>query len=500
MDKPSINFIQSSQFFRENDKKSNSKLQNLYIDDNGFLRMFWGYKKIFSYKSKIAVIFPDVSGNYFFLLTDNNYFVITNNKFSILYEMDLSTLVQTDLINTPIPTDMCIGQDSTGNLVLSNGGNFGVFLATLPRGDDLSIKIPAIFVRQYPYQIITDYDGQNFYRLGRVTFIDSIDDRMVLTDAKTNKAWFSSNIFIGDAITWQALSINSRVDKLQRAIRINRAMCLVGKNCVEFWYPNNDEFGFARYNFIAESGTFFPKSIVNINGSLVFLGSNDTSSPEVTVINFSSKEQQIKILNKNGLSIFFESLNTDNVYALNFSPANQNFYIIHVDETTLLINIDTNDVFFLTDANMESAIMDNIVRDKDRWIVLGNDGSLYNMSSSITNFDGRNIPLKITTPMLQMVKPFELQSLIIAIRPHQIHNNNFGKIDFWINYDDDQSQGIQTNYHKKHYLTVTLNNNRTVYLDEHVGSNNFYLCQITAFIEPAPEQILVFNHFAIEVN
>ena len=504
MEKPTINFIQSSQFFRENDGRTNSKVENLYIDDNGFLRNFWGYRKIFTHKQKINSMLQDISGEYFFFITDNNSFVITNTKFFVLYEQDLSELVKTNDIrlNQIEITNTSICQATTGDLVLSNGGDLGLFIVVLPREANLTININAIKISQYAYAPNQDYDpnSREILRLGKITYIDAIDDKIVLTDSMLNRAWFSSNIFLDANTTWEALSINSRPDKLQRAIRIGRAICLVGVNCVEFWYVNNDDFGFARYNFIAEYGTFFPKSIVKIDGLLVFLGSNNNSSPEVTVINFSSKDEQIKILNKNGLSIFFENIKTDNVFALNFSPANQDFYIIHVDETTLLIDINNNNVFFLTDANRESAIMDNIIRDKDRWLIQANDGSIYIMSSNIPTYDEKSIPMKIITPTLHSVTPFELQSIVISMRPVYSESKDYGKISFYANFSDAQSQGIQTNFEKKLLHIVPLLKDRTIYHDEHVGSNNFFVCQLTAIINPVDPRVIVFNQFFAEIN
>jgi hypothetical protein len=485
-----INFLTSSTTHRENFGLSNGYIQNMYLDENNLMRNFWGYKKLTDFPSRLTAFLIDITGNYYFGITAQNEFVIYSKTFTPLLTINIAAFILTnDIIKNFINATYCdIIQTPDGNLVLTNGGFCGLFLVKIPRDDNRNIVLSGVGLSQYPYAPSIDYNPttKQFSRLKFPKYLEFFDDKVLVTDGALNLVYFSSNLFAPATTIWNSIAISSRADKIQKAVRIERTLCIVGENCVEFWYPSQDEFGFAKYNWLVESGTIFSNSITVINGKLVYLGSNDNSSPEVTIINL--KEQGAKELNQNGLSIIFENLlESDQVFGLNFSPAGQSFYILHYSgDKSLLININTNDYFFLTDENKKTAKMDKILRNDNQWIFLANNGQIYQMSSDIYDYDGKQIPMIIKPSLTQSDLNFTLKKLIVLMRPHTIKINNInddGYIQIYANTDSTAStEGIQSNYTMEKSYELTLDYKRTRYFDENVPSNVYNVCQMYAEI------------------
>lgn len=483
-----INFLTSSITYRENKGYSNGYIQNMYLDQNNTMRNFWGYEKLTNFPNPLCAFTIDITNNYYFAITENNKFVIYNTNYNPLLTININAFTLTnDIVQNILNPSFCdIIQTPDGNLVIINGGFCGLFLVKIPRDDNNNIIIGQVDFLQYPYQPNVDYNPntEQFSRLKFPKYLEYFDDKIFVTDGSLNLVYFSSNLFSNAPAIWQSIAISSRPDKIQKAVRIERVLCIVGENCVEMYYPTGDEFGFAKYNWLVESGTQFSNSITVINGKLVFLGSNENSSPEITIIDL--KEQRIKELNQNGLSIIFESLvKTDQAFGLNFSPSGQSFYILHYSpEKTLLINIDTNDYFFLTDENKKTARMDKILRNLNQWIFLANNGQIYEMSADIYSYDNNCIPMRIKPPLTQSDLNFTLKKLIVLARPHTVNIQNIyqeGWINIYANTDLTAStDGIQSNYDMQKCYSLLLNYKRTRYFDENVPSNTYNVCQMYA--------------------
>ena len=511
-----INFLTTSTTHRENFGLSNGYVQNMYLDDNNFMRNFWGYKKITDFLSPLVAFAIDVTGNYYFGMNQNNEFVIYSKSYNVLLTINLAALIQTDaIIKNYLNSVYCsILQLPNGNLMMINGGFCGLFLVTLKRDDQREILLQDVKVVQYPYISGTDYDPitKQFSKLKFPKYLEFFDDKVLVTDGSLNLVYFSNNLFTTAPTIWSSIAISSRADKIQKAVRIERTLCIVGENCVEFYYPSQDEFGFAKYNWLVESGTVFPNSITVLNGKLIYLGSNDNSSPEVTIVDL--KEQKFIELNKNGLSLIFENLpESDDVFGLNFSPSGQNFYILHYTEAkTLLINIDTNDYFFLTDENRKAALMDDIFRDQNSWIFLGKDGQIYKMSSDIFDYNGTQIPMIIKPSLTQSDLNFTLKKLIVLMRPHftkSAHIEEEGAITLFANVEDfSNTEGVQSNYNLKKCYQLPINYERTRYFDENMPSIIYNVCQLYSEIRQLQVQYknekvfypVIFSKFDIEVE
>ena len=431
-----INLLESGNKYSREDRNNDTEYVNFYFDNDKILRSFFGYKTIFEDKRNAPFIkvLIDRTGNYLYLVSVDG-FTIIDKAFKVFSKLPF--IINQDMPeHIPNELSMSIVEDANGNAVITSGGTAGIFLVTIERNNRnviISASMKQLdYTADYQQTQITLWDEttKKITALYLPTFVEYLDTKIIIIDSYSGKFYIFTNLFTNaPSLNPNDFSIQSIPCDVIAVARVKRTLCVIGTKCVEFWYSSDDNIGLSRYsNQLIESGTIFPNSVTVLNGKLLYLGCNENSSPSVTIVDFNQPNEMT--IEKNNLSFFFENIETNStVKAYNFSPSDLNFYVLNVNNRTLLIDIDSHNHTYLSETGVNRFIANDIFRFGNEWYFISSKPAIHNMSSSIASYDGKPIPLNITTGIIRTENndTFGIESIDFAIRPISAYTQDFAK-------------------------------------------------------------------------
>jgi len=436
MENNAINLLESCNKYSREDENNDTEYVNFYLDNDKILRSFFGYQTIFENTNHAPFIkvLIDRTGNYLYLVSIDGLTIIDKN-FKIISRLPF--IINEDMPeHIPNESKMSIIEDIDGNVILTSGGNGGLFLATIERNNTNAIISATMkqldYSQDYQQTQITLWNDieKKIKALYLPASLEYLDTKVIVLDAFQGKFYIFTNLFTNaPSLNPNVFSIQSIPCDIVAIVRAKRTLCVIGTKCVEFWYSSEDNIGLSRYsNQLIESGTIFPNSVTILNGRLLYLGCNENSSPSVTMVDF-NQPNEITIENNN-LSFFFENLPTNStINAYNFSPSDLNFYVLNVNNRTICIDIDNGNHTYLSESGINRFIANDIFRFGNEWYFISNKPAIHNMSSSLASYDGKPIPLNITTGIIRTENndAFGIESIDFAIRPISAYYQDFAK-------------------------------------------------------------------------
>lgn len=394
--------------------------QNFFLDDDGVLRQFLGYRKVFDENfSRIIKKLVDRDGRNIFLIT-KGAFLILNNKFQIIYNVSWNGSDDIGLYS--------IVEDVFGNIIATNGRENTIYLFKIVRDGD--------------YFIIDD-KIKYLDKIKNPCSLEYIDGKIFCVDRYTGKFFRIVDIFLDDLEIFD-FAIQSIPCSCVALIRIKRLLCAIGTKCVELWYSDDSVEGISRYNNqLIEFGTTEPNSCAVVNGKLLFVCSNENSGKSILM--FDPYRQSETFIENNNIPILFERYELLNGWA--FSWNNIEFYLLNFAEKTVLFNIDTGNFSFLSNDGGRFYAEDIFFFNGKHYFI-GNDSNsvLCELSKDIIDYNGAKIPLLIQTSPLKLdskQENFFLEAIDFGVKP--LLNNNI-IIDCAWNSDFSDNRNF-TEYH-----------------------------------------------------
>lgn len=179
-----------------------------------------------------------------------------------------------------------------------------------------------------------------------------------------------------------------------------RQLFVFGKTVTEIYYDNPDQntgvlvtMPYQRDNSInIDYGCLNQSTVKSGFGMVVWVGISEISNPVILVSYGGSPE----VISTDGINFLMSTLtNPTDCYAFLFQQDGHIFYQLtfNSDNLTLLLDFKTKKFFYATDENLNKHIAKYVVYYHNTHYFLSNKNNLlYEMSSSIYNYDGMIIP------------------------------------------------------------------------------------------------------------
>jgi hypothetical protein len=434
-----VNLLNSGNKYQREDQNNDTEVVNFYIDNDGIMRSFYGFETILSidYPQFIKILI-DRSGNYVYAISTFGL-TILDKDFNVIFLLPF--IINNEMPeHIPSPDKMSMVEDVNGHVILTSGGACGVFLVTITRSKENAIinaKMTQLDYFAFPTNtnIIGLSSGKEIVALFLPSAVEYLDTKIIILDYFLGKFYIFTNLFSNaQTLDNNVFAIQSIPCDIVAIKRVKRTLCAIGTKCVEFWYSTADEIGLTRYsNQLIESGTIFPNSISVINGRLFYLGCNENSSSSVYIIDFT--ETKDITIEKNNLSFYFENISNDSyVWASNFSPSDLNFYVLTINQRTILLDVDNHTHTYLSETGSNPFPANDIFRFQNQWFFPARreKATLCKMSSNFASYDNKPIPLNITTGIIRTEEndTFGIESIDFAIRPISAYYQDFSKQQF----------------------------------------------------------------------
>jgi hypothetical protein len=377
-----LDVVGSTSFGRYN-KISVEETFNMIISD-GFLVDFAGYENIATVSNfgTGRGIYRSVRGNFIICVIYTNIFRINSDLIPIL----IGSIKTGD-------GDVFIDEDINGNIAIcdkttiwiypwQSGG--ALYQATLDG------TTPLDFVPNY----ITYQDGR-FISTG--TLVDT-----------TVGVWRLSTTNISGIIEFPTGAqyqgqFQTKPDTPVAALRFpGRAglLFIFGSTVTEIWYDAGLQlFPYQRSNTNnINYGCISSSTIANQDNIVCWLAANEKSGP---IIMYSSGGDPEQISN-DGINFKLASLtNPADSYGFMFKQDGHLFYVLTfvTDNFSIAYDFNTQKFFTLTDEKMNYFIMKNVAFFNNNYYSISlNNGNFYELSSTITTYDGETIPrVRMTT-------------------------------------------------------------------------------------------------------
>lgn len=230
-------------------------------------------------------------------------------------------------------------------------------------------------------------------------FIDFQDSYFIATGNDGN--WYISEN--NDGTIWDPLdrqTLQTKADILQAAVVRDRQLWIIGQKAAEVWYDQGLAlFPYVRENSLAiDYGALSRESISEGFGLLVWLAKNEKSNPSIVYTNGGNP---VKISTEGLDFILSELSNPNDSVGFLFQQDGHTFYQItfDTDNKSFLYDFDTKMWFTVSDECRNRHIAKDVVLLNNKlYFISLIDSKLYEMSTDITTYDGKEIPRIRVTP------------------------------------------------------------------------------------------------------
>lgn len=409
-----LEMVGSSVFGRYS-KISNEQTYNMYISDD-FLVNYAGYKNVLTIapNGRGRGIFNSARFNHLIAVIDNGVYII-NSSLAATRIGSLSTF----------NGDVFMDENDNAQIAICDKSSLYVF----NYANDTFQNVPLDFVPGY------------------VKF----QDGYLIAPELGRPEWRLSGI--NDALTWPAGANNvgefqTKPDNCVACVRIPGQagnLFVMGSTVTEPWtdtaYTNGSSsqlFPYKRSTSLnIDYGCLNPATIAESDTFVVFLGGNEKSGPAIMY----SSGGPVQQISTDGINFKLSNLNNpSNSYAFLFKQDGHLFYQITFadpsDNLTYAYDFNTKRFFTLTDQNMNAHIAKRVAFFNDNYYFLSSiDGNIYLMDSTITNYDGNEIPRIRVCKTMRMPdsSPFVAQNLNFIIE--QGDSANKQRVDMSVSRD-----------------------------------------------------------------
>lgn len=273
-------------------------------------------------------------------------------------------------------------------------------------------------------------------------YLDYQDGRFIATDNAGQ--WHLSEI--NNGIVWPPLlrqELQTKADILRASVVLDRQLWIIGTKAAEVWYNQGLAlFPYARDNSVSiDYGAVSQGSIATGFGILVWLAKNEKSG--ITIVYTTGGKPQE--LSPEGLDFVLSELdNPEDSSGFLFQQDGHIFYQLAFNKDNLSFVYDfTSKMFYtLTDENRDRYIAKKVAFFNNRlYFISFVDGALYQMSTSITTYDGKEIPrIRIINPVrFPKDGPFIINRVNIQLEQGQ--SSDFRRVDLSISKDGGMTYG-----------------------------------------------------------
>lgn len=278
------------------------------------------------------------------------------------------------------------------------------------------------------------------------TYISFQDGRFISGDRRTNQ-WYLSGF--NDGASWPSGASNvgqleTKADTVVAAVPVRgkgNALFLFGKTVTEVWYDLGYQlFPYQRNSFFnIDYGCLNAATIASQEDLIVWLASNEQSGPVIMV----SQGGPPTPISDDGINFKLAQLtNPQDAYAFIFKQDGHVFYQITfpTDNLTLVYDFNTQKFYNLCDEYMDYHIAKRVAFfNNDYYFISFNNGVLYRLSSTITTFDGAEIPRirVMETFRLPNNSPFVVNNLNFTVEEGE--SQTVQRVDFSFSKDGGQS-------------------------------------------------------------
>lgn len=228
-------------------------------------------------------------------------------------------------------------------------------------------------------------------------YITYQDTFFIAADGNTNQ-WRLSQP--SDGTNWPALpqfvgELQSKPCRTVATVALDRILLVMGQTVTEPWYDAGLQiFPYARNNYYCiDYGCVSTQTIASGFGMIVWLASNQQSGLAIMVSQEGGPPTPISI---DGLDFLFASFKRpSDSYGMIYKLEGHIIYQLTFasDNYTFLYDFNTHMLFQATDPNLNFHIARRVVFfNNSNYFISFNDGNLYRMASSITNYNGASIP------------------------------------------------------------------------------------------------------------
>lgn len=277
-----------------------------------------------------------------------------------------------------------------GSLTTSNGNAFVA--------DNLASQIAIVDGTTNVY--IYNYATSTFstipvgFNAGYITFQDTYfiapdisQDQWRLSAQSDGTSWPNDSQHVGQ--------LETKPTKAVATIAVDRNLMVMGQTVTEIWYDTAAQlFPYQRStSYAIDYGCINPDTIGLLNNTLVWLGSNEKSNIAIYASQEGGVPQKISF---EGMDFVLSQLQApQDAYGFMFMMEGHVFYQITwvTDNLTYLYDFNTQMFFTLTDENLNHHIARRVVFfNNANYFISLKDGNLYKMDSTITAYNGAEIP------------------------------------------------------------------------------------------------------------
>lgn len=367
-----LNIVGSSSFGKY-PTISSEKTYNMYISDRWMVN-YAGYKKVLDGLSgEGRGIFVSKSGKLIAVFGQTAYLIF----------------ISYDQINDVYVTEL----DILGNLQTYTGY---VYIAE-------NIVNQIIFSDS---QHLYLYDPSNLTTPFQVLNVDFAPGKIIyhngyfIVNAIGTSQWRLSEVNNGASFPFNSQHVGDIETKASNCTAIahppsgGNLIFVFGAQCVELWFDVGQQlFPYQRnQSFNIDYGVINPSTIAVIDDMVVWLAQNEKAGFRIMYSTGSNVEQ----ITTDGIAYFISNLAKPNdCDAFIFNLDNHIFYQInwYFDNVSLMYDFSTGKFFHVSDENQNHHIARAIANLNNRYYFLSKDSnSLYSMSSSYTQYDGKEIP------------------------------------------------------------------------------------------------------------
>lgn len=225
-------------------------------------------------------------------------------------------------------------------------------------------------------------------------------------------------------------------------------LLVMGSNVSEPWYDLGLQlFPYQKdiYNNI-DYGVVNQATIASLGDMVVWLSRNEQSAPAIMFTNGSG----IKQISTDGINFKFANLkNPNSCFANIFRQDGHVLYILNFykDNFSIMYDFNTSKFFHVSDHNFNSHIAKSITYFNNKYYFVSfKNGNIYEMSSSIYNYDGNEIPRVRITESIRIEDSSRFCINSVTFTMEQGENNNIQVVDYSISIDGGESFSNSVRY------------------------------------------------------
>lgn len=268
-------------------------------------------------------------------------------------------------------------------------------------------------------------------------YIDFQDSYFIAT--ANNGKWYLSDP--NNGLIWSPLqnqSLQTKADILQAAKVLDRQLWIMGEKVSELWQDQGLQlFPYVRQNSIAiDYGVLSRETIAEGFGMLVWLAKNEKSNPAL-VVTTGGKPQKFST---EGLDFKLAELkNPEDSQGFLFQQDGHIFYQICFpsDNFSIVYDFNTQMFYTVTDECRNYHIAKQVVLFNNKlYFISFNDSKIYEMSTDLTTYDGKEIPRIRVTKHYRLLNNETFIVNRLNVQMEQGANDTVSKVDLSISKDD----------------------------------------------------------------